>query len=235
MTDEIRTESSTGGQKGAKLARFDLIPANPLSEIASRFGLGAMKYEDRNWERGYEWSKSYAALQRHAWAFWSGENDDDLGDEAFRDDRQQAEDLKAQYGRIPGSSHLAAIAQHAMFMLEWLETHPEFDDRVKPKSDGWKPDPKTETWIRNEVAKRAAGMRRRERLQAAAKEFDAELTIDAQNLSRDTIVAAFDGSKTGPAAAFVVAAEGEITDLRTGRPVLITAQEKVVDSDIDFD
>lgn len=74
---EVRTTSSTGGQKGVKLARFELIPTGPLKAVAEHYGKGAEKYEDRNWERGYEWSKSYAALQRHLNAFWSGEDIDE--------------------------------------------------------------------------------------------------------------------------------------------------------------
>jgi hypothetical protein len=169
---EVRTASETGGEKGVKLARFELIPTGPLAELASRFGLGAMKYENRNWERGYEWSKSFGALMRHAQAFWSGEDDDDLGDEAYRAAGMDPEAFKEIYGRIPGSSHLAAVAFHALALLEWSATHPEFDDRVKPKRDEWKPDERTQSLIRNEAAKRAQEIRRRERIRAAAAEVD---------------------------------------------------------------
>lgn len=130
---ETRTASSTGGEKGVKLARFELLPTGPLQELASRFGLGAMKYDHRNWERGYEWSKSFGALMRHAQAFWSGEEDDDLGEEAFRAAGLDPEDFKVD-GRIPGSSHLAAVAFHALALLEWSATHPEFDDRVSTEA-----------------------------------------------------------------------------------------------------
>lgn len=126
---ETRTSSSTGGEKGVKLARYDLLPTGPLEELASRFGLGALKYDHRNWERGYEWSKSYGALQRHAQAFWAGQDDDDLGEEAYRAAGLDPEDFKVD-GRIPGSAHLAAVAFHALALLEWSITHPEFDDRV---------------------------------------------------------------------------------------------------------
>ena len=127
---ETRTSSDTGGEKGVKLARYDLLPVTPLEEVASRFGLGAMKYDHRNWERGYEWSKSYGALQRHLNAFWRGEEDDDLGDEAYRAAGLNPDDFRVE-GRIPGSSHLAAAACHVLFLMEWAATHPEFDDRVK--------------------------------------------------------------------------------------------------------
>lgn len=107
MCGEVRTVSATGGEKGQKLARYDLIPAGPLHELAEHFGRGAEKYAERNWEKGYEWSKNFAALNRHLWAFWSGEDTDPE----------------------TGSPHLTAVAWHAFVLREFVRTHPEFDDR----------------------------------------------------------------------------------------------------------
>lgn len=105
---EIRmTDPSTGAQKGSKEARFDLIPVGPLTELAELYGFGAKKYADRNWERGYDFSLSYAAMQRHANLFWGGEDND-------------PETKK---------SHLASVAWHAFTMMQLLVTHPEKDDR----------------------------------------------------------------------------------------------------------
>jgi hypothetical protein len=107
---EIRTVASSGGEKGVKSARFDLIPADSLWLLAELYGRGAEKYEARNWERGYEWSKSFGALMRHAWLFWSGQDLDDG----------------------PGGTglpHMACVAFHAFALMEWASTHPEFDDR----------------------------------------------------------------------------------------------------------
>lgn len=101
------TDPDTGGEKGQKRERFDLLPAGPLRQVAGHFGRGAEKYEDRNWERGYAWSLSFAALQRHAWAFWSGE---DLDPETQ-------------------TAHMAAVCFHALALLEFANTHPEKDDR----------------------------------------------------------------------------------------------------------
>lgn len=106
--DEVRTvDPDTGAEKGVKLARYDLIPAAPLDIVATHYGIGAHKYEDRNWERGYAWSKSFAAMMRHAWAFWRGEDIDEETD----------------------SPHLAAVVFHALALLEFGATHPEKDDR----------------------------------------------------------------------------------------------------------
>jgi hypothetical protein len=103
------TDPDTGGMKGQKPARFDLLPWNALREIAEHYGKGAEKYEDRNWERGYDWSLSFAALQRHLTAWWQGE------------------DIDAE----TGSSHLAAVAFHVLALMTFKETHPEKDNRPK--------------------------------------------------------------------------------------------------------
>lgn len=107
---EVRTISSTGAAKGVKLARFDLIPVGPLTHLAELYGRGAAKYAERNWEGGYEWSKSYAAAMRHMTQFWAGED----------------------YDSETGAPHLASAMFHMSAMLEFMETHPEFDDRPVP-------------------------------------------------------------------------------------------------------
>jgi hypothetical protein len=55
VEEKMHVDPVTGGVKGQKLARFDLIPVNPLWELAEHFGRGAQKYADRNFERGYDW------------------------------------------------------------------------------------------------------------------------------------------------------------------------------------
>jgi hypothetical protein len=75
---EIRiTDKKSGGQKGMKAAAYDLIPPDSLEEVAKIFGWGTCKYADRNWERGYKWGLSYAAMMRHMMAFWRREDFDD--------------------------------------------------------------------------------------------------------------------------------------------------------------
>ena len=106
--EEITT-SATGAQKAGNLERYDLIPSEPLRLLAEHYGRGARKYKDRNWELGYEWSKSFAALNRHLWQFWNGE------------------DIDAE----TGSPHIIAVAWHAFALAEWFSTHPEFDNRPK--------------------------------------------------------------------------------------------------------
>lgn len=114
--DEVRVVSETGGEKGSKLARFDLIPPDALWALAEAYGVGAEKYAERNWEQGYSWSLSYAAMQRHANQFWMGEDVD----------------------RESGILHLASVAWHAFAMLHFLGNYEDFgpfDDRVTGEYD----------------------------------------------------------------------------------------------------
>ena len=110
---EVRVvDPVTGGEKGSKPARYDLIPAGPLRRLAEHFGYGATKYADRNWERGYKWSLSFAALNRHLWAFWNGE------------------DIDAE----SGSEHITAVIWHAMALSEFAGRDLGTDDRpYKPQ------------------------------------------------------------------------------------------------------
>lgn len=110
---EVRTTSSTGGEKGVKPERYDLLPVDALASVARLYGMGARKYSAHNWRKGYEWSKSYAALQRHANAFWSGED----FDPEFTDF---------------DSPHLAGVIFHALTLITFMQEQPGFDDRFRP-------------------------------------------------------------------------------------------------------
>lgn len=106
---EVLSVSATGGKKGTKRQRYDLIPVGPLAKVAEHYAAGCEKYSDHNWRLGHEWSKSYAALQRHANAFWRGEDTDPE----------------------TGSPHLAAVVFHALTLIEFSEVFPEYDDRYR--------------------------------------------------------------------------------------------------------
>ena len=110
MKEVIVTDPITGGKKGQKLERFDLIPNEFERALAIHYGVGATKYEDKNWEKGYRWSLSVGALRRHLSAWLGGESID----------------------VETGSNHLIAVAWHAIalyiFELRGLGT-----DDVRPK------------------------------------------------------------------------------------------------------
>ena len=107
---EINAEmfvSETGGKKGQKLLRPDLIPAEAIKEVALCYGIGAQNpaYGENNWLLGYPYSKSLAALERHLLEWKLGNEDDD-----------------------EGFKHLAAVVFHACTLIYRDKFQPEFDD-----------------------------------------------------------------------------------------------------------
>jgi hypothetical protein len=135
---ETRTTSSTGGQKGVKLARFDLIPQGPLRELAEHYGRGARKYANHQWRQGYEWSKSIGALGRHFSDFMAGMDYDVCSNRpeecSFVDqDGQPYEPTEPDTCfNHTGSHHMAAVAWHAFLLLEFKDSYPQHDDRYRP-------------------------------------------------------------------------------------------------------
>lgn len=61
-----------GTKKDEGKPRMDLIPPELVFALATILALGAKKYTDRNWERGMDWGRVYAACMRHLWAWWGG-------------------------------------------------------------------------------------------------------------------------------------------------------------------
>lgn len=96
---EVRVvDPVTGGQKGEKVDRYDLIPPEFEDALATHYGKGCVKYSDRNWEKGYKWHLSYRALRSHLNLWQRGES----------------------YDKETGSHHLVCVAWHAiaLFMYE---------------------------------------------------------------------------------------------------------------------
>lgn len=109
-------DPKTGGAKGVKLARFDLIPWTIVFELAEHFGRGARKYDERNWERGYPWSYSFAALHRHLEAFWHGEEIDD-------------DENLYEPGELHTARHIIAVVWHALVLAFFSRYGVGTDDR----------------------------------------------------------------------------------------------------------
>lgn len=105
LPDTGAGEVTISGYRGG--ARYDLIPPAALFALARHYGAGAAKYAAHNWAAGYEWSKPFAALQRHLWTARNGEYTDEE----------------------TGSPHLVSAMWHCLTMAEFYTTHPEFDDR----------------------------------------------------------------------------------------------------------
>lgn len=97
-------------------ARWDLMPPDALDELADVFTLGAGKYGERNWEGGLSWGRVFAALMRHAWAWWRGEQRDP----------------------VDGQHHLASVAWCALVLMAYEKRRSGDDDRTlvpRPRSE----------------------------------------------------------------------------------------------------
>ncbi len=110
MTEVRITDPVTGGQKGQKPERFDLIPFDALEEVARVYGVGAEKYADDNWLKGYAWRLSAGALLRHVARFMVGEDRDPE----------------------TGCLHLAHAAWHCLTLLTFAMRNLGTDDRAPP-------------------------------------------------------------------------------------------------------
>lgn len=73
----ILTDPTTGGMKGTKLAQLGALSPQALLEVAKVAGFGGRKYKRYNFLKGYSWSLSFDAAQRHLLAFWSREDQDE--------------------------------------------------------------------------------------------------------------------------------------------------------------
>ena len=75
--DEVRVvDPQTGGEKGSKLAKFSLIPAKFLWDLAEHYGKGEQKYAARNWQKAYDWELAIDAHDRHYNLWLQGEDID---------------------------------------------------------------------------------------------------------------------------------------------------------------
>lgn len=102
MSDEGRKDDSD------KL-RVDLVPIAALEDVIKVLNYGAKKYGDRNWEKGINYSRVFAATCRHIFSWWRGE------------ERDKESNL----------SHLAHAACNMLFLLHYTK-HPsyeQFNDR----------------------------------------------------------------------------------------------------------
>lgn len=77
--------------------RVDLIPPEWMWALGSVLGKGAVKYEDRNWEKGMAWSRVIGPLLRHVIKFISGE----------------------RYDKETGCHHLAMAAWNCLALMSY--------------------------------------------------------------------------------------------------------------------
>ena len=110
--EHLVQDDATGGQKGQKISRFDLIPPEVEDEFARVYGMGAIKYSDLNYLKGYPWRLSIGAAERHINLWKRGES----------------------YDAESGLHHLAHAMWHmaTLMMFEWygLGTDNRLDGQI---------------------------------------------------------------------------------------------------------
>ncbi len=94
--------------------RWDLLPPYAMMKVVEVYTIGARKYADRNWEKGISFSRIFAAMMRHAWNYWAGQQKDP----------------------VDGQHHLASVVWCALALMTYEVTHPEMDDRPKGEVNG---------------------------------------------------------------------------------------------------
>jgi len=107
VNGEVRVTSATGGQKGTKLSQLGYVDPKALYVLGEVAGMGAEKYDAYNYLKGYDWSLSYNAMQRHAMQFWAGEDADEES----------------------GLYHMAHAAWHCLAMVSFMLRKIGTDDR----------------------------------------------------------------------------------------------------------
>jgi len=111
----------TGGEKGIKLARYDLIPTGPLKELAEHYGKNCKthggKYDDSNWRKGIDWNLCFRSAIGHLQDFWGGENLDPEN----------------------GSKHVIAAAWHCFALAEYMDAYKAHDVRFERNKDEKRP------------------------------------------------------------------------------------------------
>jgi hypothetical protein len=86
----------------------DLLPPDPLWEVARVLEFGARKYDGWNWYKGIKYTRLYAAALRHMWQWFRGYNND----------------IES------GLSHLAHACCCMLFLLQQIiEDRSELDNR----------------------------------------------------------------------------------------------------------
>jgi hypothetical protein len=104
--DEPAGECRKSAESAAK-PRLELVPYDCIEEIAEVLTYGANKYEANNWTRGARWGRYFAALLRHAFAWWRGEDKDPE----------------------TGFSHLAHVGCNLVFLMSYQRHGWGTDDR----------------------------------------------------------------------------------------------------------
>lgn len=125
--DNDNTPPAGGLRYNTGKPRYDLLPPDALDELVKVYTIGAEKYADRNWEKGFPWMSCYGSMMRHIQAWARGE-DLDVGPNgesgAYPDD-------PSIHMRWTGLPHMALASWNAMALTTFYLRGVGVDDRLK--------------------------------------------------------------------------------------------------------
>jgi hypothetical protein len=101
------SDTSPGAKYDGGKVGVWMLPTEPLEDIARVLDFGAAKYAAFNWTNGIKYSRIYASLLRHLFAWWRGEDTDPES----------------------GLSHLSHAGCNILFLLQFARSRKSFDDR----------------------------------------------------------------------------------------------------------
>ena len=118
-----RRQFSTGAVRDRAVGkgRYDLLSTQMLMRLARHYEAGALKYTDRNWEKGMEFSVYIDAAMRHLTKYIAGWNDEDHLAAAI----WNLAALMFQEEKNPDLNDLPERKREAVDMLRWVVRRPE--------------------------------------------------------------------------------------------------------------
>lgn len=110
----VSNKGGGNGERGmrynANKRRYGLLDVGALSGIVAVLEKGALKYGDRDWEKGMPWTEVNESLLRHLVQYLGGED----------------------FDKETGLLHIDHLATNVHFLQAYYRNKPQFDNRIKP-------------------------------------------------------------------------------------------------------
>lgn len=127
MSDEQRNIEGQGKKYDGDKSRPELISPFGLDVLSRILAKGARKYSSRNWELGFDWTRSIGALLRHTFLYMKGYTHDI--DQDCADCKEGTLDsMNWKCKKHTGESHMGCVMCNAMFLVHFEHNKPEMND-----------------------------------------------------------------------------------------------------------
>ena len=118
-----RRQFTTGAVRDRAVGkgRYDLLATQMMMRLARHYESGAIKYSDRNWEKGMEFSVYVDAAMRHLTKYLAGWNDEDHLAAAI----WNIAALMFMEAKMPELDDLPERRREGVDMFKWVVRRPE--------------------------------------------------------------------------------------------------------------